>query len=64
MKWECRQLQVEVRGLLGGKLPDHFVSELNRLGKDDWELVQAVGLQIGSGTTAAVVFMLKRELEP
>ena len=63
MKWEYRQFQVEVRGLLGGKLTDHFVSELNKLGKDGWELDQTVGLQVGSGTTAAVVFILKREIE-
>ena len=63
MKWEYQQLQVEARGLLSTRLPDDFISELNELGKDGWEVDQVVGLQIGMGTTAAVVFILKRELE-
>ena len=42
MKWEYRQLEVKTGGFWdqSSRLPDHCVSELNRLGNQGWEVVK------------------------
>jgi hypothetical protein len=63
MKWEYRELDVPTKGLLGVSLPQEFVEQLNWLGQEGWELVQAVPLAIGAGMTERVVFVLKRQAQ-
>lgn len=61
MRWEYEQLLVGVKGLFNPKLDQRLVPELNELAREGWAVDHVIGLQIGAGTTAAVVFLLKRE---
>ena len=65
MKWEYRQLEVKTGGFWdqSSRLPAHCVSELNTLGNQGWEVVQAVPMARHLGLTGYVVFILKRELQ-
>jgi len=63
MQWEYRHLDVPTKGLLGVSLPQEFLDDLNRLGKEGWELVQALPLATGTGITERVIFVLKRQIQ-
>ena len=60
-KREYAQFQVEVKGWIGGKLPEDYVDELNLLAQQGWQVDHVIPLQIGAGTTSSVIFLLKRE---
>ena len=61
-KYEYRQVAVETKGIVIAKIAETFISQLNELGKDGWEFVQALPLAQPYGKTGSVIFMLKREV--
>ncbi|MBN1483546.1 MAG: DUF4177 domain-containing protein [Chloroflexia bacterium] len=60
-RWEYAHMIVEIKGFMGGKLGDDYITELNELAREGWAVDQVIPLQIGAGTTSSVVFLLKRE---
>ena len=61
MTQEYRQLQVKTKGFLTAILPDSCFTELNRLSKEGWEIMEVVRLSRAFGRTDHVSFVLKRE---
>jgi hypothetical protein len=61
-KYEYRQFTVETTGILTAKLAETYVNQLNDLGKDGWEFVQALPLARPYGKTGSVTFLMKREV--
>ena len=61
MKWEYQTITFPSGGFLGGKLEsDEFDAELNRLGRQGWELVSVMDTNQSSGATRFVVAVFKR----
>jgi hypothetical protein len=65
MKWEYCELAIKTAGFWdsGAELPEGYIGQLNELGEQGWELVQAVPLPKSPGITGYVAFVLKRPLE-
>ena len=63
MKWEYQQRDVPTHGILSVTIPEEWLDELNRLGSEGWELIRAVPLAVGAGTTERVIFVLKRQVQ-
>lgn len=66
-RFEYHTLDVPVdNDIWGGKskIDTQKLSDaLNELGKEGWELVSSVDLNIAYGASKSVLFMLKRELQ-
>ncbi len=60
-KYEYKEFTVKVKGAVSVKMPDEFITQLNELGKDGWELTQAIPVAQGYGRTSVVTFILRRE---
>ena len=61
MKWEYKTITYSSGGFMGGKLEvDEFDAELNRLGRQGWELVSVMDTNQSSGATRLVVAVFKR----
>ena len=63
MIWEYCQLEMKTRGFATSRIPDNCISELNVLGKEGWELVQALPTARAFGRTDYVTFIFKREVQ-
>ena len=63
MNWEYRKLGVEVGSAwdTSGRSADNGISELNRLGREGWEVTRVIPLSWGHGLTDSIVFLLRRE---
>jgi hypothetical protein len=60
-KWEYQTLKVEPGGWFGGKVDtDDLRAELNRLGQEGCELVNAFDTAFGQGASREVVAIFKR----
>ena len=62
MRYEYTQFQVPTKGWLDAKLPEQYLTELNRLARQGWQVDQAISLHRGMGETTSVLFLLKREI--
>jgi hypothetical protein len=61
MKWQYKTLRLAAHGFLGGKVDlEKFEQELDRLGEDGWELVNAFDTNQSSGATRDVIAVFKR----
>lgn len=61
--WEYRVFKFSTSGVVfrGGKIPEEcLATELNKLGRQGWELVSTFTSAIGSGATNEVAAILKR----
>ena len=61
--WEYRVFKFSTTGVIfrGGKIPDDWLAaELNKLGRQGWELVSIFTSTIGAGATNEVAAILKR----
>lgn len=63
-QFEYRTLDVSAnRSFWGGKVDvQELTDELNRLGREGWEIASSVDLNWGNGSSRSVIIMLKREL--
>ena len=63
MKWEYRKLGVEMDSGWDSSCPpaDRGISELNRLGREGWEVTRVIPVARGHGLTDSIVFLLRRE---
>ncbi|MDR0858090.1 MAG: DUF4177 domain-containing protein [Oscillospiraceae bacterium] len=62
--WEYRTESFKTDGFLGGNLhTDFFNEELNKLGKDGWELVSCFDTNESGGNTRLVIAVFKRPLK-
>ena len=61
MQWEYKTIKLAATGMLGGKLDEtKFDEYLNRLGREEWELVAAFDTNQAYGATRDVVAIFKR----
>lgn len=61
MSWDYKILKLETSGFLGGKVnAEELESNLNELGRNDWELVAAFDTNMGHGQTRDVITIFKR----
>ena len=61
MHWEYKTLQMTAAGFLGGKIDlQELERQLNALGREGWELVNAFDTNMGSGQTRDVIAIFKR----
>jgi len=65
VKSEYRELEIQTTGSSGpaGSLPEDCLSELDRLGKEGWEVDHVVQMQATLGGTGYVSLILRRKLE-
>ena len=63
MNWEYRKLGVEMGSGWDSSCPpaDRGISELNRLGREGWEVTRVIQLSRSHGLTDSIVFLLRRE---
>jgi hypothetical protein len=62
-KFEYQTIIIEPKGIFGGKInADSFTQTLNNMGKQGWELVNAVSSNEAYGGTKNIVCIFKREL--
>jgi hypothetical protein len=61
-QFEYQQFTVETTGIVSAKLNESFINQLNMLGKDGWELVQALPIAEPYGKTGSVSFIMKKEI--
>lgn len=63
MRWEYKVHTFESKSFLPGKFKwEEFQDELNRLGRDGWELVNTFDTNGFHGMSAAVVTLFKRSM--
>ena len=63
VQWEYRTVKVDVAGWLTPKLETHvFDAQLDELGREGWELVNVMDLNMGHGASFALVAVFKRPL--
>jgi acyl CoA:acetate/3-ketoacid CoA transferase alpha subunit len=62
MVWEYCQLEVKTGGFATSRIPDNCIAELNRLGQEGWELIQAIPTARAFGRTDFITFLFKREI--
>jgi len=60
MTWEYNQMNVGTKGWMDIKLPDAYLTQLNRLAEQGWEVDQMIPIHTGISGTSNVVFLLKR----
>ncbi len=61
MKFEYKTIKFATSGLMGGDVKtDKFDEYLNELGCQGWELVNAVGTNVGNGATKYIVAIFKK----
>lgn len=62
--WEYKVLKINIDGFFFGPDldPQVLANELNRVGQEDWELVNTVDINRGNGRTAELVAIFKRPL--
>jgi hypothetical protein len=63
MTYEYTQWVVNTKGWVELKLPDSYITQLNQLAHQGWEVDQMMPIHTGISGTSAVVFLLKRELK-
>ena len=61
MTYEYRQLVAGTKGWLDIKLSDEYLTQLNQLARQGWEVDQMVPIHTGISGTSAVVILLRRE---
>lgn len=62
-KWEYKTESYVPSGFVGGKVNlSEFNNELNRLGHEGWELVNAVSVALDYGRTRKILIIFKREI--
>ena len=62
MTYEYRQLVASTKGWLDIKLSDEYLTQLNQLARQGWEVDQMVPIHTGISGTSAVILLLKREI--
>ncbi len=61
--WEYKVISKKIEGWINRSMPEDVVQELNELGAEGWELVNAAPVTAGSSyQTSAVVLFLKRKV--
>jgi hypothetical protein len=61
MRWEYHVHTLATGGFLGGKFdPAVLAAEMNRLGKDGWELCSSLDTNSSYGQTRDIVLLFKR----
>lgn len=61
--WEYKTIKLATKGFVGGKLNiEELDSEMNRLGSEGWELVNALDTNMIDGTTRDVVCIFKKQI--
>ena len=63
MDWEYRKLGVKMGSSWDttSQSAENGISELNRLGREGWEVARVIPLSEGHGLTHSIVFLLRRE---
>lgn len=62
-KCEYYTLIIETKGMFGGKINENqFLSELNRLGNEGWELISSVSTNQDFGSSRNVICIFKRKI--
>ena len=62
--WEYKTIKVDTKGLRGGILDTtEFDDELNKLGREGWELVATFDTNIANGASREAVAVFKRPHE-
>lgn len=61
MTWEYRQMVVGTKGWIDIKLPDAYITKLNRMAEQGWEVDKMVPIHTGISGTSGVVFLLRRQ---
>ncbi|CAH0118655.1 MULTISPECIES: DUF4177 domain-containing protein [unclassified Paenibacillus] len=60
-QWEYRTIKYETGGFFGGKVrEDEFEEELNRHGREGWELVSCFDTSIYQGQSKDIIVVFKR----
>ncbi len=63
-KFEYKTLFTDAKGVFGGKVDQSaYQSELNELGSQGWELVNAVAAAQSYGSTRWIISVLKRRIQ-
>ena len=62
-KFEYTQFSMETKGIFSASLNEAFLNQLNGLGKDGWEFVQALPVAQPYGKTGEIIFIMKRTQE-
>ena len=62
MTYEYRQIVAGTKGWLDIKLSDEYLTQLNQLARQGWEVDQMVPIHTGISGTRAVILLLKREI--
>jgi hypothetical protein len=60
MTWEYSQLVVQTEGWIEIKLPAKYITKLNKLAREGWEVDQMVPIHTGISGTTAVIVLLKK----
>jgi len=64
MKWEYKTLNLDIQGWpIPEAQPKEIDLELNRAGREGWELVSALDTNAGSGASYQLVAIFKRPRE-
>ncbi|MCC6699266.1 MAG: DUF4177 domain-containing protein [Candidatus Hydrogenedentes bacterium] len=64
MQWEYTTIKVGAGGFYGGRVDAAELNlEMNRMGRQDWELVTAFTSNARLGQSRAVILLFKRPLE-
>ncbi len=60
VRWEYKIINIRSENY---RLDPNYVSELNTLGKDGWELVGLTSVNFKSGATDNIAMVFKRQME-
>jgi hypothetical protein len=61
MRWEYKSISIKTGGFLGGKVNHESLDhELNALGREGWEMVNAFDTNVAQGRTRDIVAIFKR----
>ena len=61
MKWQYHIKRVTTKGFTGGKFNrEQLETEINELGRQEWELVAALDTNSGYGMTRDIVLLFKK----
>lgn len=60
MPWEYRIEKIKTSGMVVPNIDSLTAPSLNRIGKDDWELISCIPMNRGGGILEAVYLIFKR----
>jgi hypothetical protein len=63
MKWEYKVIGLSIRGSLWKGKKEEWQEEIDKLGREGWELVNIFALSISLGTTSGIVAIFKRPIK-